>query len=150
MKNCLFCGKETPFKSRNYCGWDCHVEEAKQNGGILHTPNGLPVKCIRHDGLMMECEHGDHPDYKFPIEVEYIGGEPEFDGFPTETHALIYTDGSVAVSLYECCFAMWYLPSGTFGGGAIWGSGKYRITGESLAKIKEYLESKCKPQLTEK
>lgn len=129
----------------NYCSWECGVEIAKTEGGQVFTPNGLPIRCIRHDGNMYEHEHGDHQDYKFPVDVEFQGditedhrkdfemmcGRPAKDDGEVrdmngQTHALIYTDGSVALTMYECCYAMWYCgtenaaeaPSGTRSGGS--------------------------------
>ena len=81
---------------------------------------------------MLEHEHGDHPNYQFPVDVEWIGpmddapftwtdGEgktesvtpAEFKNMAHETHALIYTDGVVAITLNECCYAMWHLTDGS-------------------------------------
>lgn len=104
---------------------------------------------------MLEHEHGDHPDYKFPVEVIYIGPEPEkkfglvdSDGkevpapegwIESETrqeHALIYSDNSVAITLYEHCYAMWYLRNGRFGGGALWDQSEWRLTDKSVLDIR--------------
>ena len=142
MNLCHFCHKEAP-QYHNYCSWECHVNEAKANGGQTYLPNGLPVGCIRHDGNMYEHEHGDHPDYKFPVTIEFIGKKPEdlpeWDhSYSDETHALIYCDGWVAITMYEHCYAMWYLHRNEFGGGSLWGKkGEYRIKQESLDKIRE-------------
>jgi len=64
---------------------------------------------------MLECGHGDHADYLFPVEVvgadhpeDVAAGAPRFP----ETHALIYTDGQVALTLYECCYFMWRASDG--------------------------------------
>ena len=68
---------------------------------------------------MLECEHGDHPDYKFPILVEWKGVDPnltkaEFEngGYYQERHALLYCDGFVALTLHECCYHIWSCSSG--------------------------------------
>lgn len=130
-----FCGKELK-PSHNYCDFQCMLDAAKAEGGVVYTPNGLPVKCIRADGNMYEHEHGDHPDYKFPVKVEYIGpiGEDEIHDytmvtgkepsdeeairkFHEQTHALLYTDGTIAVTLYECCYSMWLVKGGKCLGG---------------------------------
>lgn len=37
---CKFCGKMNKFM--NFCDWKCHVEHAKKEGAVLHTPNNLP------------------------------------------------------------------------------------------------------------
>jgi hypothetical protein len=110
MKPCTRCAKPVD-PVQNYCSWDCHVAHAKANGGQVYTPNGLPIMCIRHDGLMTECGHGDHPDYKFPVEVTGPNEDPECPSYP-QHHALIYSDGSVALTMYECGYAIWSLHYG--------------------------------------
>lgn len=149
MRNCPNCGK---FMEEwvNYCSWSCHVDQCKKEGFKEHLPNNLPVGCVTATGLMLEHEHGDHPDYKFPVTIEYCGPEENkpcwtFDGDKTtpapelqeETHALIYCDGSVAITMYECCYAMWYLHRNEFGGGSLWNKGAWRLTEESLKEIRE-------------
>lgn len=86
-----------------YCSWECRVAACEARGGERRTPNGLPVRCIRFDGLMLECEGGAHRDYLFPVDIVSTeeGGE-----YP-QLHALIYTDGNVAVTLWEHCYTMW-------------------------------------------
>lgn len=148
MKQCISCGKFIE-EYYNYCTWSCQIDDAKKSGGQAHLPNNLPVGCIRHDGAMLEHEHGDHPDYKFPVTIEYCGSEENTpywsDGLGNktdapelqqETHALIYSDGAVAITMYECCYAMWYLYRNEFGGGSLWKKGEWRLTQDSLLKIR--------------
>jgi hypothetical protein len=135
MNTCV-CGKEIETPGLNYCTWQCQIDSAKASGYTVHTPNGLPIRCIKGDGSMLEHEHGDHPDYKHPVEIEYYGPidddlrhdyemmagkAPESDddvrSLFGETHALIYTDGYIAVTLYECCYAMWSVRDGKCLGG---------------------------------
>jgi hypothetical protein len=136
MRQCLFCQKPTE-DWLNYCSTDCQISEAKAMGGIFHSPNGLPVGCIRADGNMFEHEHGDHPDYKFPVTCEFIGNKEEYDGRTSECHALIYADESIALTLYECCYAMWYLYTGKVAGGSLWKKDEWNLTSESIKKIRE-------------
>lgn len=88
----------------------------------------------------MEHEHADHPDYKFPVNVDYVGEVDDNDrdcfsgfldkceevtddkirGMMGERHALIYTDGTMALTMYEYCYALWYLKDGSCEGGALW------------------------------
>lgn len=129
-KRTCVCGKALR-PHENTCSWTCTVAVAKAAGGRVHTPNGLPIKCVRHDGTMLEHEDGDHPDYRFPVDVEYVGevkdehrrdyeavagvrpaSDADVRDMYGETHALIYTDGCVAVTLYETCYAMWLVRSG--------------------------------------
>lgn len=154
MKSCPNCGKDIEGNS-NYCSWDCHVELARKEGCVDHRPNDLPVRCITAAGLLIECGHGDHPDYKFPVVAEYVGSrddeqfswigfdgvckpmsEQEKDCFSRETHALIYCDGSVAVTMYECCYAMWYVRDGSLAGGSLWPAKEWKLSDKSLAEIR--------------
>lgn len=125
LNKCAFCDKEV-LESHNYCDWKCMVGLAKATGGRVINPNGLEPSCIMHDGTMLEIEHGDHPDYKHPVEVKWIGAPDEgyrniFIKNRTDDQvremmgsyqALIYTDGTIAVTLYECEYFAWYVRSG--------------------------------------
>lgn len=154
MKPCTHCGKPTEDYI-NYCNWDCIVNCAKAAGGTVHTPNGLPIRSVKFDNSMWEHEHGDHPDYKFPVVIEYVGAigpadqedyrmcsgedgtEEQIRSFRGETHALIYSDGHVAVTLYECTYAMWSLADGMIRAGQMWKKGEYRLNVMSVTQIKE-------------
>ncbi len=152
---CQNCGKMNIC--RNYCDWDCHVTATKNDGGVVITPNGLPIKCIKADGTMLEHEHGDHPDYKFPVDVDFVG--EVLDGHVSdyeaitgklpdsaddvrksmgETHALIYSDGYIAVTIYECCYAMWNLNNGHIKYGSLWKTGEWRMAQASIDEIREH------------
>ena len=157
MKPCTNCGKSVD-DYLNYCDWSCHVDYCKKLGGREHCPNGLPVGCIRADGTMLEIEGGDHPDYKFPVEAVYVGpidaddyadyemmggSDPDEDkvrDFKSETHALIYTDGCIAVTTYECCYAMWSLVDGKIEAGNMWKKSTWKLADSSLKKIRELAE----------
>lgn len=158
-KQCAFCKKEIE-RYVNYCNWDCIVAEAKANGGKIHCPNGLPIRSVDRDGNMWEHEHGDHPDYKFPVDIHYVGpltddirrdaemmaGRPVTDEealrMRDETHALIYTDGHIALTMYECNYAVFNLSTGMISSGPFWMRRKeWTLSGPSQKKIQEYLES---------
>lgn len=98
-------------------------------------------------------EHSNHPDFKFVVVAKDYDEENSnikelYDN--TEFHALIYCNSSIAVTMYEYCFAMWYLQGGfTSGGGSLWRFHKYdpgvenrnwRLTKSSIENIKKYLE----------
>lgn len=138
MKTCPNCSKEMPSWV-NYCSWNCGIELCRKDGGREFTPNGLPIKSIRWDGLMLEHSHGDHPDYKFPISAMRVNRIPvDENGLNEnhETHALIYTDGHVAVSLYEGCYSIWSVGSGKSLGG--WNNRhEWALDGKSLKKLRE-------------
>jgi len=157
-KTCPNCGKAVP-EFHNSCGdWDCAVDVARKAGGKVIAPNGLPIRAIQQDSTMLEHEHADHPTYKFPVEVRFyktaqerfdegeawVDGEGNESPMPleilestgVETHALIYTDGSIALTLYECCYALWSLRDGSLVGGSLWEKGQWSLTEESLQKVK--------------
>jgi hypothetical protein len=158
---CKHCGERAPW-GHNYCSSKCHFDAARADGYIEHLPNGLPPRCITARGFILEHEHGDHIDYKFPVDVEFIGEIDEedkkeykmlFDKEPTEeavreykgeTHALIYTDGSIAVTMYERCYAMWYVRKGEFAGGSLWRQKEWKLDEQSLQKIIEYANGRKK------
>ena len=154
---CVNCGKEAPW-GHNYCDWDCHVDAARKNGYVEYLPNGLPIRCLNAQGLMLEHEHGDHPDYVFPVDVDFVGeiddGDREeyreiFDKVsPTdenirvykgEDHALIYTDGSIAVTIYECCYYLWIVRDGTCRGAPEWMRlNEWKLSEQSRLRIVQY------------
>lgn len=134
MNKCTVCKKEVS-DWLNYCSWDCQVNEAKLSGGKVICPNNLPVSCITYDFTMLEHEHADHPDYKFPIYVEFFGKD-HLEGFRGEKHALLYTDGIVAVTIYECCYAMWLVINGELLGGSLWEKDEWRLSTDAMKKIK--------------
>lgn len=127
--HCLNCGKVTPDGS-NFCNWDCHIDLAVKDGGVKHQPNGLPIRCIKFDNSLWEHEHGDHPDYIFPVDIDQYSDSPF-----REDHALIYTDGHIAVTVYECQYFMWslYTRKNMNGNGST-------LSKESHKKILEYVE----------
>jgi hypothetical protein len=137
--NCIHCGKET-VDYRNYCNWICMVDSAKAQGGKEYLPNNLPVRCITADGTMLEIEHGDHKDYKFPVEAQYIGvREPdalEYE-YGNEMLAVIYADDSITLCLYECTYSIFYIETGN----ALCGyhrEGEWKLTDKSIENLKAY------------
>lgn len=135
---CVSCGKAIE-PHVNYCDWQCHIDLAKHEGGRVICPNGLPITCIRYDSTMMEHEHADHPNYRFPVVVEFVGTRPELpdwdDSYTQETHALIYTDGSVALTMYECNYGLFSVHDGLSIAGPGWKRGEWKLSQESLTKV---------------
>lgn len=132
--------------------WDEIVAQQIELGAKSHQPNGLPLRSIHADGSMYEHEHGDHRDYMFPVDVEFTGpltaehqsdfemiaerpavDEKELRDFYTETHALIYTDGSIALTLYECNYAQFSVGRGIALGGRY--VSDHKLSRESMEKI---------------
>ena len=107
---CDHCGKPAPEHQRA-CSWDCIVAKARANGAREHLPNGLPPAGLRYDGsggmVLVECDGGDHPTYLFPVEALRTDLPPDHK-YRVETHALIYTDGCVAVTLSEHQYYAWH------------------------------------------
>lgn len=150
---CANCQKPTK-PHHNYCDWKCMIESAKAGGGKVFTPNGLPIRSIKWDGNMYEHSHGDHPDYIFPVKIDFVGEvkpesfedlticfgvenptEDDARRFLSETHALIYTDGCIAITLYECNYAMWSCRTGEYRGGRF-NSKSYKLSDSSLEEIR--------------
>jgi hypothetical protein len=95
------------------------------------------------------------PDYKFPVKIEFVGeidkgviddylmcsGETTHDevklrNFNGETHALVYTDGRIALTMYECCYSLWSLRNGSLLGEHLWYKKKdFRLSQMSIDKI---------------
>lgn len=112
----------------------------RQTGTRLHAPNGLRTRLTRWDGLMLECDGGDHVDYLFPVAAESSdpperGPEGQVLWWNKATHALIYTDGNVALTLHEACHHLWHLRlDGAYLSGPLHGE-HWRLSVESLEKI---------------
>jgi hypothetical protein len=131
--------------------WAEDVAAAQATGARVYAPNGLPILCIRHDSVTLEHEHADHPDYRFPVEVEYIGDPSifvwctangdvpmtpeEIANERTQTHALIYSDGIVAVTLYECTYATWLVQTGECIGGRCNKVGDWKLSDTACARL---------------
>lgn len=97
--------------------WIEKVQELRDSGSTVIAPNNLPIRCIRHDGVLLEHEHADHPDYKFPVHVDAHdillgpnGSEEPFE--EVQVHALLWADEFVALLLYEAQYDLWSLKTG--------------------------------------
>lgn len=78
----------------------------------------------------------EHPNLLFPVIVDVLNEDRE--NSPREIHGLIYTDLSVALTMYENCYAIWHLKDGSCLGGRLWASKEYRLSTESIAEIRRY------------
>jgi hypothetical protein len=117
------------------------IDEAKAQGGVVNCPNELPIACVKHDGTMWEHEHGDHPDYKFPVYVEFYGEEdPVMPGFHGDNHALIYTYGNIAMTMFEASYHVFKLSDGEVLMSNYLKKGEWRLSVESLEKVKKVRE----------
>ncbi len=84
------------------------------------SPNGLPVHCYTgypggDPGVFTECEGATHPDYKMPVRAiwdsEWNKAPDQYDSVE-DLHAVIYSDGYIVVTLWECCFYLWHRSNG--------------------------------------
>lgn len=140
---CVFCGKETR-QFHNYCSGECVIAAAKASGGSVIAPNNLEITCVKFDGTMLEHEHADHPTYIMPVQVEFFGQKPEKlpdwdSSYEPETHALIYTDSCVALTMYECTYCLWSVSTNRLihsDFGMI--DKNWRLSAESLKKVIDY------------
>lgn len=112
-----------------------NIEQMIADGAPIFAGTGGKIRHIRHDGTLLENFHADHPNYLGTIEVEYIGSEPEREPSDLETHAVIYKDASVILTIYECCFAIWGAVSGNCYGGNLWTKGEWRARPESWRPV---------------
>lgn len=124
------------------------------------------MTCVKADGSVWEHEHADHATYLFPVDVEWVGAvtddmradykimtgkEPPDDAavrdIHLERHALIYTDGIMAVTLYETCYAMFNARSGEARFGRYVYPEQQKLSKESLERIqaKNGPPAECKP-----
>lgn len=116
MNKCKNCRKVTD-SNLEYCEWHTPVADSTEN---YH-------------------EHGSHPDYKFPVDVYYLGPNEEIqEKCSYERHALLYTDGYVAVTMFEYCYAMWSLQSGKLVGGILWQKDEWSLSKDSCDRIVEF------------
>ncbi len=146
--------------------WEQEIQKLKLAGNLVIAPNNLPIRCVMADGTLKEHEHADHRDYKFPVMCELIGTNieehqwccvddngkrfyrqmDEIDIYNSEheEHALIYTDGSIAITIYETCKAIWNLRDGTCLGGHLWekwdkkNKKGWKLDETSLKKVQDY------------
>lgn len=134
--------------------WEERIADAIAVGGRVIAPNHLSIKCLRYDGAVMEHEHADHPDYKFPVVADFVGPVPrdllDCDAYCPETHALIYTDGSVAVTVHECTYSTWLVSDGKCIGGQHGELDDWRLSEASRAAIvgspaKQDVAAPCDP-----
>jgi len=107
-------------------------DKLKKAGNKVIAPNNLPLCVIRHDGVLLEHEHADHPTYLFPVMVEC--GDPDVSY--KEEHALIWTDGLGALTIYECCYTLFQVHSGKVVYSKY--SDGSTLTRLSIEKIKEF------------
>lgn len=90
--------------------WDERVAAARLAGARVVTPNNLPISVIaanREGGpALLEHEHADHPEYKFPVLTTYLE-RLTADGAATRVftvvndHALVFSDGQMVMTLFE-------------------------------------------------
>ena len=112
---CQHCGGETR-PAENYCSWACHVQEALAQNGARICPNGLPVRCVRADGVVMEHMHADVEGYLFPVEVD---GEDDAESIAAgcreypASHAFLGEQEGALLTVYEFCEYRWRADDGT-------------------------------------
>jgi len=111
--------------------------------------NRFGVKIYEHVIATGAHEHANHPDFKFVVEAISFDendksikkGYDMEEGANVEWHALIYADEYIAITLYECCYAMWYLRENKNAGVSLWkNDSRWHFTAKSLKNIKKYLK----------
>lgn len=117
MNRCKNCRKGIDY-DLEYCEWHAPIVEKRD---VYH-------------------EHSNHRDFKFAVDVHYCGQpvDESQEQFSYEQHALLYTDGYVAVTMFECCYAMWSLQSGKLVGGILWQKDEWCLSKDSCDRIVEF------------
>lgn len=123
--------------------WECIVDECARNEDderMLRIVVGVDPAvtseatsdetCIVVAGLGTDRNHSD---YKFEVVCGPIEDIDNDDA--CECHALICTDGHVAVTLYEGCYAMWRLSDGVLICGSLWEKGAMRLCEKAVYDI---------------
>jgi hypothetical protein len=116
-------------------------EDIKNGDAIVIAPNNLPITVRTWDCKYMEHEHAEHPNYKFPISIHYIGNDPEMlsdieKGLceAPELHAVLYVDCAIVLTLYEFQYFIFYLKNGK--GRKQDRYDNWKICDEDLAKLR--------------
>lgn len=141
---CNHCGKACePYV--NYCDWACHVAAVRAAGGRVICPNGLPITCVRHDGTLLEHEHADHPDYRFPVTVGFIGRREDGlagcdTSYARQVHALVYADGDIALTMFESTYGLFSVCNGLSITGSMWKRGEWQLNPKSLIKVQRFVQ----------
>ena len=124
----------------------------------------ITIEHIRKDSSIViidDCADSNHPDFMGVVHVKYCGpikhedriwyigdgttepmNESDVANVENEVHALIYTDGTIAVTLYECCYAVFYLKTGKVMFGNLWEKNEWELSKDSLNKIRELVNKK--------
>lgn len=127
---CEHCGGEKRPPD-NYCSWGCHVQEALAQNGERICPNGLPERCVRADGVVMEHQHADVEGYLFPVDVD---GEDDAEDLAAghreypASHAFLGEHEGVLLTIYEFNYYLWRAADGAPL------KGRYQRTHERLSK----------------
>lgn len=107
----------------DFCSFACRVAHLEFRGYKVVSPNNICPCSFSSNFVAREHEHAEHPDYKHPVKVTYVGehipdpwmeenfGPLDLD-FWDQTHALLYTDGCVALTMYERNHFLWTLSTG--------------------------------------
>lgn len=94
----------------------------------------------------------DHPDIKCTVTIEWCGPEdqrphvirgrdlnarhPLSDEELLQDHDVIYCDGYIAVTTYECCYAMFELKEGFVSNSYLWRQRNWKIRNSDLLDLK--------------
>lgn len=133
--NCEHCGIETT-PNLHYCSWACRIKAAVAAGGKELLPNGLFIECINANNDMLEVQHGDHPDYITRLDIDGENADPEYPEYP-QAHALIYTDGYIALTMYEASYYIWAVLTGLPLGGRYQSGNQPRLSPAAMADIQQ-------------
>ena len=84
--------------------------------------------------------HAEHLTYLFSVRAMCVAPNAEDWGEygQIEDHAVIYTDGRIALTLYEYCYAMFSLPDGYVMRGDLHKENTFRLTSAALERLDSF------------
>lgn len=92
-------------------------------------------------------EHNNHPDFKMVVQAYRVFPyyQPDYpfgvDSYSTfESHAVIYVDGSIILTMFECTYASWSASTGFLMSGSLYDRNAYRLTPDSLNELAPLIE----------
>lgn len=125
--------------------WEEEVNQRKLAGAKIIAPNGLPIRFVRSDGVLLEIEGADHEGYKFPITTEHVDDTSPEDSFiRSRRHAVVFVENHVCLTVFNGSYHLWSVQDGRALVGRLHDM-KWAIANDSLKKIQRIHEWEVLP-----